>query len=408
MRFRPLLAMAIAAIVLTSTLLVAGRDDGSDERREATERAKSLRVRGLSLGYNLDYNDAVAAFRQAIELDPDDPAAYRLVAAAAWTEILFRQGMVTADDYLGRARTRVDRQPAPPDLASRFHEHLNRSLELAERRLREHPKDADAHFQVGAAVACLASYMATVDGQILGGFRAARRAYLEHEHVLAIDATRHDAGLVVGTYRYGVSTLPIGWRLLARLAGFGTGRERGIRMVEDAARSGGDTQANALFSLIVIYDREHQFDQALAAIEELQRLYPRNRLLWLEAGNSALRAGRPAVARRALEDGLARLAADSRPRAFGEEARWRYAYGSALAALDAPSAERELTASLSGDAHDWVRGRTHLELARIASRSGQTARASAEARTAAGLCRTGHDDDCVEDVSMLLAGKGSR
>ena len=55
-------------------------------------------------------------------------------------------------------------------------------------------------------------------------------------------------------------------------------------------------------------------------IGQLQRQYPRNRLLWLEAASTALRAGRPADARQALEEGLAKLAGDPRPRAFGEGA----------------------------------------------------------------------------------------
>ena len=67
------------------------------------------------------------------------------------------------------------------------------------------------------------------------GFGAARRAYDEHERVLALDPTRKDAGMVVGMYRYGVSTLSWPWRLVAGMAGFGGGKDRGLRMVEDAA-----------------------------------------------------------------------------------------------------------------------------------------------------------------------------
>jgi predicted Zn-dependent protease len=64
-------------------------------------------------------------------------------------------------------------------------------------------------------------------------------------------------------------------------------------------------------------------------IKELQQRYPRNRLLWLEEGNTLLRAGRAADATAALEEGLARLARDARPRAPGEESRWQQALESA-------------------------------------------------------------------------------
>ena len=64
---------------------------------------------------------------------------------------------------------------------------------------------------------------------MLAGFRAARRAYDEHERVLDLDPSRKDAGLIVGTYRYLVSTLSLPMRMMAYVAGFGGGRERGHR-----------------------------------------------------------------------------------------------------------------------------------------------------------------------------------
>src|SRR6185503_15826606 len=46
----------------------------------------------------------------------------------------------------------------------------------------------------------------------------------------------------------------------------------------------------------------------------LRAQYPRNRLLWLESGATLLRGGKPAEAEQVLNEGLARLAADDRPR----------------------------------------------------------------------------------------------
>ena len=152
--------------------------------------------------------------------------------------------------------------------------------------------------------------------------------------------SRKDAGLIVGMYRYAISSLSLPSRFMARIAGFSGGRERGLRMVEEAASYPSDVQTNARFTLIVIYNRESRFDDALRVVAELQRQYPRNRLLWLEAGSTALRAGRPAVARQSLEHGLAMLAADPRPRAFGELARWGYYHGAALVALKETDAAR--------------------------------------------------------------------
>jgi tetratricopeptide (TPR) repeat protein len=365
--------------------------------------AAVLRTRGLDLGYNLDHDEALAAFKEAIAAAPGDPAPYRLEAAATWITLLFEQGVITVDDYLGQARANLPRSAPTAELDRAFHDSLRQALTLSEQRLKDHPTDPDAHYQVGAAFGFLASYTATVDGRVLGSLGAARRAYQEHERVLQLDPRRKDAGLIVGLYRYAVAALPAPLRLMARLAGFGGGRERGLRMVEEAARYPSDVQPNALFTLILMYNRESRYDDALQVIGELQRRYPRNRLLWLEAGNTALRAGHLTEAKASLEEGLARLSRDERPRAVGEEARWRYAYGATLVALkDVTAAERELRAALADAARDWVRGRAHKELGKIADHSGNHLRALEEYRLADRLCRQDHDSQCSDEVKELL------
>ena len=370
--------------------------------RDGVTESRRLRSKALELGYNLDHAEALAAFGEAMGADPTDPAPHRLAAATIWIQALFQQGAVTADDYLGQARSNVDRKTLPPDLASSFRTHLNRALELGQARLRAHPGDPDAHFQVGAAYGFLASYTATVEGRVMGGFGDARRAYREHKRVLELDPSRPDAGLIVGMYRYGVSQLPLHWRLLAGLAGFDGGREQGVTLVEHAAEVPSDIQTNARFTLIVIYNREARYDEALRVIERLQAQYPRNRLLWLEQATTALRARRFENARTALEQGLLKCGADPRPRAFGEEARWRYVYGAALVGLhERAKAERELRTVLALEAPRWLQGRARKELGKIADLAGDRPTALSQYRAAERLCRAGHDASCVDEASTL-------
>ena len=300
---------------------------GVAARAQLAPDAAALRIRGLEFGYNHDYEDATAAFRNAIATDAGDPRAYRLLAASAWIRMLLGQGAITVEDYLGQTRPNVTRPPRGSELDRLFHDSLTHAIAIGEQRVRERPDDADAHFQLGAALGVQASFVATIDGRVRESLRFARRAYSEHERVLSLDPSRKDAGLIVGMYRYIVSQLSLPARWGAYLAGFGGDRARGLRMIEDAARYPGDNQTNAMFMLVLFYNREGRFDDALTVIRTLQQRYPRNRLLWLEAGSTLLRAGRAADARVVLEDGLARLAADTRPRAPGEISRWRYAYG---------------------------------------------------------------------------------
>jgi hypothetical protein len=188
-------------------------------------------------------------------------------------------------------------------------------------------------FQLGAAEGLRASYIATVDGRVRDSLGPARRAYADHRRVLSIDPSRKDAGLIVGTYQYAVASLSMPLRLLARLAGFRSGRDSGIRLVEEAASYSGPVQTNAQFMLVLMYNREGRHDEALRVLRGLQARYPRNRLLWLELGSTALRANRPEQALAALDSGLEQLLADPRPRAGGEEARWRQQRSEVLASL---------------------------------------------------------------------------
>ena len=263
-------------------------------------------------------------------------------------------------------------------------------------RVAARPKDAQAHYDLGSALGLRASYIATVEGRMLAGFTAARRSFQEHERVLNLDPSRKDAGLVVGTYRYVVSTLSLPMRMMAYVAGFGGGRDRGIRMLQEAAAYRGtspevvasDAATDAMFALVLVYNRERRHDDGVRVLQELRRLYPRNRLLLLEAGATALRGGKAQQADDLLTEGLAMLAGDRRERMPGEESLWRYKRGAARAALGRiDAAHADLQAATAAGAQAWVNGRARVELGRLALRRGDRAGCRARGDRGADLVR---------------------
>ena len=391
------------------------------------ETSSELRLRALDLAYNLDHDQAIELLRRAIALSPDDPAPHRSLATVLWLNMLFRRGAVTVDHYLGSfTRSSVDLPKPPPEIDREFRTHVDRAIQLAERRVAANPKDPQAHYDLGAAVGLQASYVATVEGKLLAGFRAARRSYDEHEKVLSLDPSRKDAGLIVGTYRYVVSTLSLPVRMLAYVAGFGGGRERGIQMLRETAeydldtrpRGGSqgargetvnDVRPDALFALVLVYNREQRYDEALRVLERLQRLFPRNRLLWLEAGSTALRAKRSQQADELLTHGLSMLAKDQRPRMPGEEALWRYKRGTARAlAGRTEEAQADLTFAINANPQHWVNGRARVELGRLALKRGDRSSAATEAKQAETLCERGNDPVCVQDARSVLRSLNGR
>jgi tetratricopeptide (TPR) repeat protein len=425
MRWRLPVIVVTVSLIAVMSFAASPADDAAGQ--SAAETSRELRLRALDLAYNLDHDQAIDLLRRAIALTPDDPTPHRSLASVLWLNMLFRRGAVTVDHYIGSfTRSSVDLPKPPPELEKEFRIHVDRAIELAEKRVAANPKDPQAHYDLGAALGLEASYTATVEGKLLAGFRAARRCYDEHEKVLALDPSRKDAGLVVGTYRYVVSTLSLPVRMLAYVAGFGGGKDRGIQMLRETAEydldtgargapsatraeTGNDVRADALFALILVFNREKRYDEALQALERLRRLFPRNRLIWLESGSTALRAGRGQLADELLTQGLAALAKDQRPRMPGEEALWHYKRGAARALLGrTEDATTDLEFALGADPQPWVNGRARVELGRLALKRGDRSSAATEAKQAETLCERGNDPVCVQDARSVLRSSNVR
>ena len=366
--------------------------------------SEALRAKAANHTYNLEHDLALATFREAVAADPQDAGAYRGLASSLWLSITFRRGNMTVDDYLGRLN-KPNANPLPnlpADAVNGFREAIDTATALARQRIEKNPRDADAHYQLGAAVGLRASYTATVEGSVLGAFRAAREAYEEEEKVLDLQPQRKDAGLIVGTYRYIVAALALPLRVVAYVAGFGGGKDKGMKQIEEAAAYGGDNQTEARFALILLYNREKRYDDALKVLAVLRERYPRNRLMWLESGSTLLRAGRAGEAERILSDGLTRFAEDKRPRMFGEDALWRYKRGAAFAALGRGEADSELRRALAVEGRKWVHARSHLELGKLALKAGNKAAAATEFRAAIPLADSDNDPLTSDEAKRLL------
>jgi predicted Zn-dependent protease len=389
----------------TAALVVLVLCATSARPASASPASAALRAKASNQIYNLDRDAAISTFREAIAADPNDAAAYRGLATGLWLSITFQRGNMTIDDYLGRVsrtgRTQTLAAP-PPETAAAFRDALEKAIALARARIAANRRDTDAHYELGAAVGLRASYTATVDGSAMGAFRAAREAFNEHEEVLSLDPKRKDAGLIVGTYRYIVSALALPVRMMAYVVGFGGDKERGLHMIEEAAEYHGDNQEDARFALVLLYNREQRYDDALRELAELRTRYPRNRLVWLEAGSTSLRAGRPADAARFLDEGIARFASDRRARMFGEDALWMYKRGAARAALGRADAEADLNRAIGAEGRKWVHGRAHLELGKLALKAGDRARANEHLRSAVKFCESDNDGGFADEAKRLL------
>jgi hypothetical protein len=386
-------------------LLIAG-GPAAARQQVAANRADVTAVvkQAFRAAYNLDEQDALAVARRSVAMAPDEPSTHRALASILWLDILYRRGSVLTDTYVGGSlKEQIALPKPPPDLDAEFKRELGKAIELAETRVKRDPKDLQARYDAGTAYALQASYTATVEGSVMTGMRLAKRAYDNQEFVLDHDPKRAEAGLVVGVYRYLVSTLSLPARFMAYLVGFGGGKEKGIALIE-AAAAAVDTHVDARAALLLIYKREGRGADALRMARELEAEFPRNRLFTLEAGSAATQAGRAAEADATLSRGIAAFDKDDRPKIPGERAVWLYKRGAARVALrHLPDAQADLDAALRNQPPDWVKGPAQIELGKIADLQARRADAMSAYRQAETFCRARSDGACGDEAGRLMS-----
>ena len=344
-------ALALAACVV---LMQSALTHPSPAHAESAPEAEL--VRAYDLAYNLDFDEAVSHLEGLVAEYPADPAPHRGIAALTWLRMLFLRGAILVDAQLTATVRAAGMILDPPEeLEDLFEEHIEIARELAEEGVDDRPDDADAHYELGAAVALQASYKASIEGDGLRALRDAKRAYESHERVLELDPERHDAGFTLGLYRYLVSLLPRAFRMMAYLVGFDGGREEALRLIENAAAHPGETENEAKFALVLLYNRERKYDQASGCSTTSSAAFPRNRLVWLESASTWLRDDRPHMAARDLSLGFSKLESDDRPRMLAEEEMWYLKRGTARVALRQPDEARaDLEVARAADAKGWV------------------------------------------------------
>ena len=168
-------------------LLTAWATSATATQPDTGSESAVLRLKAFELAYNLDYNEAVAALNRAIALDPSNPANQRALAGVTWLQMLFSRGAVIIDFYTGGSfKPRVKIEEPPPDLAEQFETHAAKALELSERLVKARRQEPSALYELGATVGLIASYRASVQGEVLDALRAARRAYDMHTRGLEL------------------------------------------------------------------------------------------------------------------------------------------------------------------------------------------------------------------------------
>ena len=240
-------------------------------------------ARGLNAFYNLDYDQALADFRQAEQQDPEAIGPHNHIAQTLLFREMYRNGALETELISGNnpflRRTKLN---PSPEIEKNFNDEVQKAIDLANARLSRNPNDTGALYGRGAAYGLRANYEFLVKKAWRDALRDATLARKDHNRVTELDPSNYDARLIPGLHDYIVGSLPWSWKLLGFLVGFHGDKDRGLRTVEEVSRKGNQNKIDAEMLLCALYRREERPRQAIPLLEDLLRRFPRNNLLLFE------------------------------------------------------------------------------------------------------------------------------
>ncbi len=233
--------------------------------------------------YNLDYDQAIAAYEKAVAGNPEDPVCHNHLAQGLLYREMYRNGALESELVSGNnSFLRRPKLEPPADVEKRFFSEIDRAMQLSQARIAKNPRDTGALHALSVAFALRANYGFLVRKSWRPSLADANQARKYDALVTEIDPGDYDAKLVQGGYDYIVGNLSWGMRAIGFIAGYHGDKQRGIRTIEEVAAKGKENKVDAQIVLCAIYRREGQAARAIPLVSSLIQRYPRAYLLRFE------------------------------------------------------------------------------------------------------------------------------
>jgi tetratricopeptide (TPR) repeat protein len=229
--------------------------------------------------YNLDFAAAHAHFQQWIADHPEDPLGPASDAAAYIFTEFDRLGVLDielfSDDNRFESRTRPSIDPV---IKKGFTDRIAQAERLANAALQHNPKDANALYCLAVTSGMQADWASLIDRHEYGAYRFSELASKYAKQALAINPTLYDANLAVGIENYMLSLKPAPIRWILGMAGAGTNKAEGVRLLKLTAEQGHYLAPFARLMLAVGELRDGRTQQGKAILIGLSQEFPQNTL----------------------------------------------------------------------------------------------------------------------------------
>src|ERR1700733_3593358 len=189
--------------------------------------------------YNLDFAAAHTHFNQWMTAHPEDCLGSASDAAAYIFTEFDRLGVLDielfADDGRFTSRTRPAVDPA---LKQGFNDRIAQSERLADAAIQHNPKDSNAFYCKAVTSGMQADWASLIDRHEYGAYKFSELASKYARQALAFNPTLYDANLAVGIENYMLSLKPAPIRWILGMAGAGTNKTEGVRLLKLTAEQG--------------------------------------------------------------------------------------------------------------------------------------------------------------------------
>jgi tetratricopeptide (TPR) repeat protein len=253
---------------------------------------ESLTKSGFDHYYNLEYEQAIQDFQRAWEQRPDEPRALNHLLEAELFRDLYKYNALDTRLYTKQRFLTGKHVPIEPGERKRLMDMFQHAMEASDKRLRSNPQDIEALYGRGVTEGLRSTYLVVVEHSFWAALRQALAARNDHEEVLRLQPGFTDAKTVVGAHEYVVGSLSAPVKVMAGIVGIRGDKNKGLRMLAEAAKAAGENNADANVTLALFLRREERYGEAIEVVHGLVHEHPHNFLFALEEGNLLRDAGR--------------------------------------------------------------------------------------------------------------------
>ena len=173
-------------------------------------------------------------------------------------------------------KTSRKRPDVDPVLKKGFNDRADQADRLADAALLINPNDANAYYVKAVTSGMRADWSSLVDRHEFGAYRYSELASKYAKQALALNPTLYDANLAVGIENYMLSLKPAPIRWVLGMAGAGTNKDEGVRLLKLTAEQGHYLAPFAKLMLAVGELRDGRVQQGKAILMGLSQEFPRN------------------------------------------------------------------------------------------------------------------------------------